>query len=318
MEDAVQRPRYGRSQDIGPNITYVLWRVEAEPGDIVRLDNPLGQLHFDLYVTEAGEGDYLASGQMPPHLYRTLPASDAAPGSIVRASRSIVHYSNGSANTTASGPGIFWVSGGYEPVLEIRRPEPPSEPRPAPNPVGGDLPPIDGLDFVWMNRTSNLTEEERAVLSGGGPNPSFVVLDGGRIAMQSVLAAVEYSLIVSLAVAGTSWVLLRRRSAATPTGPLEAAVDFAERAGNYLKRLRLTLLLMGTLLLLAGALGYAALDRWTQGFGHATPAGWTGLVYGGYTLVLGVAAAAWAIQLLAIHRELQRWRSLNVRLASSV
>lgn len=305
-EGAVQTSYHGGHGGIGNETTFFVVNIPMEAGDILRFRDRFAGDVFDLYVVEGGEGDYLELGLAAPHVYLHVPGT--APAQPDPATEEPSTGTEPARAVTPAQPIL-------RPQYEVRRAEP--APPMAPPPGGYTGGPREaGLDVVWITATENIRPIDRRYWATEGRNQAsdgsnFVVVDDDALAQQKFYYAAEIGLGGFTLALGALW--MRTRSlgphVAREERGLPGLVHLMDGAEDYLTRLRNTLAMTGILLGLTGYLLLTSVsDRIdAAAFVHGGP--WSQAVFGGFLLAFAVAAATWLTHLIAVSRELRRFRT---------
>lgn len=307
----------------GPNVTYRAYHVRMEPGDTLLIPpNAFAGTFVYLDVVEGGEAEHVIQGRHAPNTYLHVDPPE--------------YYSTWEGERPPIGAG---VSVDLRRALDVTRPEPPAEPTVLLTHPDGSTrgrwgaDDRDGLDVVfWIptnaspmgprNHTKELLLHGDDGLTGSGPT-AFQVVRPWLLPAQRALYGVD-ALALLLMALGTLAYLARRKDAhAAPGGAaggesgldesgLDAYVDLARRAEEYVRSLRALLGAVGVTLLFLGVFAAIAVAGVFQElrYSHPDPA-WRLVVVvsllGGYALLL----AAWVGQLVRVQRELRRLRALR-------
>lgn len=252
-------------------------QIHVRPGDVVHVPRPAinnGE-EFHVYVVEGGEGAALLERETPEHVYfHAFPS---------------------------------------EPV-ELVRPEPPGEG------IRNYDRHLVALDVVWVadeaelapygsDAASRLESWHRTVVEASEDHRPLYVVSARHLALSPWWTAATWTLAAVAAAAGIGAFVARKRAREeAPASPLEAALGVARRAGDYLRRLRDLLIFCGVLL----ALMFVPMTSFVSDITNDNLAHWPSDLVGSIRVAYFVAYAlvmiVWLAQLLAVSREIRRYR----------
>lgn len=312
--------------------TYVAARYPVPAGHRVAL--PFDVMHgspLDLYVIDSRDYDAARATNAPgmalwfdwhtwnaTKIYLHVPADPLPVAS---------HGGNSSWLTVWDGrgpaPGPHTVARPASPPDRVSAP-PPSVIGDAPLPVAEPMPMsrdvaahADGVVFLWVGDHEQIQAFDWEISFGIEylRQHPLAVTDVSKEERRGAFLAAEALLGAGTLVFAALAVRPQERAASIPTGPEEGLLDLMQRAGGYLSKLRILLLLAGALLAWAAIsillLAQPFIARGTAVHGDA----WTMTSHAAIVTVFVASGILWGTETWRVHRELVRWQGIQRSIA---